>query len=369
MFLDIPCTLMRGGTSKGPYFRAQDLPSDPAERDRVLLAAMGSPHIRQVDGIGAGDTLTSKVVIVSPSTRADIDIEYLFAQVSVDQMRVDTMPNCGNMLAGVGPYSIESGLVKAQDPVTTLRILNRNTGKIVEASIQTPGGRVTYEGTVGIDGVPGTGAPIVLNFLDAAGARTGRLFPTGDRMEVVNGIDVSCLDFASPLVFIAAESFGRTAHESRQELDADKELKAGIEEIRIEIGKRAGMGDVSESVLPKVALVGTAARDGTIAARYFTPWTCHAAFAVTGALCLAAASSIPGTVPARYAQHRKLDPNLNRIEHPAGSLEIRMGPAKDSSAENPSFSVAGLVRTARPLFIGNVHVHQPSTLADVCSLP
>lgn len=356
MFLNIPCTLMRGGTSKGPYFQAHDLPSDPAERDRVLLAAMGSPHIRQVDGIGGGDTLTSKVVVVSPSTQEGIDIEYLFAQVSIDQSSVDTMPNCGNMLSGVAPFAIENGLVKPLDPVTTMRILNRNTGKIVEAVVQTPGGTVTYDGDTRIDGVPGTGAPIVLNFLDAAGAKTGRLFPTGNRIDVINGIEVTCIDFASPLVFVAAEALGRTGHEPKAELDADSELKTCLEAIRIDIAERAGLGDVRQSVLPKIALVAEAERGGTIASRYFTPWTCHSAFAVTGALCLAAASSIPGTVPARYARHRKDDPHLNSVEHPAGMLDIRMGLAADSTPEDPSFAVAGLVRTARPLFIGTVHV-------------
>lgn len=356
MFKNIPCTLMRGGTSKGPYFHSQDLPADPAERDRILLAAMGSPHIRQVDGIGGGDTLTSKVVVVSPSAQEGIDIEYLFAQVSVDQSRVDTMPNCGNMLAGVGPYAIENGLVEAQDPLTKLRILNRNTGKIVEAIVQTPGGKVTYEGDTRIDGVPGSGAPIILNFLDAAGAKTGKLFPTGQRVDVVGGIPVTCIDFASPLVFVAAEAMGRSGHETKQELDADEKLKARLEAIRIEIAIRAGLGDVSKSVLPKIALVAEPGRGGTITSRYFTPWTCHSAFAVTGALCLAAASSIAGTVPAQYARLRAEDPALVSIAHPAGMLDIRMVTDPASTAENPVFSAAGLVRTARPLFIGVAHV-------------
>lgn len=356
MFKNIPCTLMRGGTSKGPYFQAHDLPSDPVERDRTLLAAMGSPHIRQVDGIGGGDTLTSKAVVVSPSSREDIDIEYLFAQVSVDQSTVDTMPNCGNMLAGVGPFAIENGLVAAQDPVTRLRILNRNTGKIVEAVVQTPGGVVTYEGDTRIDGVPGTGAPIVLNFLDAAGAKTGKLFPTGQRIDRVHGIEVTCIDFASPLVFVAAEALGKTGHETKQELDADTALKARLEAIRLEVALRAGLGDVRQSVLPKIALVAAPGRGGTIASRYFTPWSCHSAFAVTGALCLAAAASIAGTIPARYARRSADDPDLVAIEHPAGGLDIRMAEAADSTPEVPRFAVAGLVRTARPLFVGVVHV-------------
>src|SRR4029079_9009713 len=200
MLIDIPCLLMRGGTSKGPYFLAQDLPAEPESRDRVLLAVMGSPDVRQIDGIGGGDSLTSKVVIVGPSTRPGIDIEYLFAQVAVGKGAVDTAPNCGNMLSGVGPFAIARGLVEAGDPTTTIRIFNRNTGKVIEAVVQTPGGEVTYDGDARVDGVPGTGAPIVLHFLDAAGAKTGKLLPTGHARDRVEGVDVSCVDLSSPLV-------------------------------------------------------------------------------------------------------------------------------------------------------------------------
>jgi len=351
----IPCTLMRGGTSKGPYFHGKDLPADPVERDRVLLAVMGSPHIRQVDGIGGGDSLTSKVVIVDPSIRPGIDIEYLFAQVSVDNATVDMTPNCGNMLAGVGPFAIENGLVAAGDPVTTLRILNRNTGKVVEAVIQTPGGKVTYEGNATIDGVPGTGAPILLNFLDAAGAKTGKLFPTGERVNVVDGIAVSCIDFSSPLVFVPACALGKTGYETKRELDADSALKERLESIRRQVALMAGFGDVSGKVLPKIALVAPPG-DAVIASRYFTPWTCHSAYAVTGALCLAAAASLPGTVVASVARLDPEDPERVRIEHPAGGLEIRIGAASDSTPDHPRFAIAGLVRTARPLFVGRVHI-------------
>jgi 4-oxalomesaconate tautomerase len=361
MLNTIPCTLMRGGTSKGPYFHRKDLPADPAERDRVLLAVMGSPHIRQVDGIGGGDSLTSKVVIVEPSTRPGIDIEYLFAQVSVDNATVDTTPNCGNMLAGVGPFAIENGLVPATDPVTTLRILNRNTGKVVEAVIQTPGGKVTYEGDAKIDGVPGTGAPILLNFLDAAGAKTGKLFPTGKRVNVVDGVAVSCIDFSSPLVFVPAAALGKTGYELKKDLDADQVLKAKLESIRRQVALLAGFGDVRDKVLPKVALVASPQAGGVVASRYFTPWTCHSAYAVTGALCLAAAASLPGTVVAPLARLNSGDPELIRIEHPAGTLDIRIQASTGATSGNPSFSTAGLVRTARPLFVGEVHV-PPSLL-------
>lgn len=363
MLNNIPCTLMRGGTSKGPYFHGKDLPADPAERDRVLLAVMGSPHIRQVDGIGGGDTLTSKVVIVDPSSRPGIDIEYLFAQVSVDNATVDTTPNCGNMLAGVGPFAIENGLVPATDPATTLRILNRNTGKVVEAVIQTPGGKVIYDGDARIDGVPGTGAPILLNFLDAAGAKTGRLFPTGARVNVVDGVPVSCIDFSSPLVFVPADALGKTGYETKKELDSDSALGARLESIRRQVALMAGFGDVSGKVLPKIALVAPPRGDAAIASRYFTPWTCHSAYAVTGALCLAAAASLPGTVVARVARLDPEDVERVGIEHPAGRLEIRIRPASDSTPNQPRFAMAGLVRTARPLFIGRVHV-PPS-----CALP
>lgn len=356
MLKSIPCTLMRGGTSKGPYFHAADLPADPHERDRVLLAVMGSPHARQIDGIGGGDTLTSKVVIVNTSSRPGIDIEYLFAQVSVETSTVDTTPNCGNMLSGVGPFALENGLVQAMDPVTTLRILNLNTGKVVEAVIQTPGGRVSYEGNARIDGVPGSGAPIVLNFLDAAGAKTGRLFPTGRRSDFVDGVEVSCLDFSTPLVFVAAAVLGKTGYESKRELDADDRLRSRLESIRLQVALMAGLGDVRDKVLPKIALVAPPQHDGVVASRYFTPWNCHSAYAVTGALCLAAAASMPGTVVHRLARFNPGDPTLVTIEQPAGKLDIRMQAGPTSTAADPVFVSAGLVRTARRLFRGVVHV-------------
>jgi len=289
MLIGIPCRVMRGGTSKGPFFLASDLPQDPALRDRTLLAVMGSEHIRQIDGIGGGDSLTSKAVMVSGSTRPGVDIEYLFAQVAVGGDTVDTAPNCGNMLAAVGPFAIESGLVSATSPQTMLRIFNRNTGKIVEAIVQTPGGKVTYAGDTAIDGVPGRSAPVVLNFLDGAGAKTGALLPTGRVIDVIEGVDVSCVDFASPLVMIAAAALGKTGHEAKAALDSDRQLFERVEAIRLEASRRMGLGDATGKVLPKVALLAPPARGGTIASRYLTPWTCHAAHAVTGALCVAAA--------------------------------------------------------------------------------
>jgi 2-methylaconitate cis-trans-isomerase PrpF len=345
--------VMRGGTSKGPFFLASDLPEDPARRDRTLLAVMGSEHIRQIDGIGGGDSLTSKAVIVSGSTRAGIDVEYLFAQVAVGGDTVDTAPNCGNMLAAVGPFAIERRLVPTTSPQTTLRIFNRNTGKIVEAIVQTPGGKVTYAGDTEIDGVPGRSAPVVLNFLDGAGAKTGALLPTGRPIDVIRGIDVSCVDFASPLVLIAAAALGKTGHESKAALDADRQLFERVEAIRLEASKRMGLGDATGKVLPKVALLAPAAHEGSIASRYLTPWTCHAAHAVTGALCVAAACHVPGSVAKRIARGAR---ETIVIEHPAGKIQARVEAAQSMAGASPAILRAGVVRTARLLLAGRVFV-------------
>lgn len=350
--------VMRGGTSKGPYFHAKDLPDDPVARDQTLLSLMGSPHHRQIDGIGGGDSLTSKVVIVNKSERPGIDIDYLFAQVSIESSTVDTTPNCGNMLAGVGPFALETGLVPAQSPETRLRVFNKNTSKVVEVVVQTPGGKVSYDGTTTIDGVPGQGAPIALNFLNATGAKTGKLFPTGSPLDVIDGVAVSLVDFATPLIFVPADQLGKTGHETKAELDQDQALKARLESIRLQMAEKAGFGDVRTKVLPKIALVAPPRQGGVIASRYFTPWTCHSAYAVTGALCLSAAAVLPGTVVELLAQRRQDDPLWVRIEHPAGRTDIRLTLAAAEEGQlsdgMPEIVAAGLIRTARKLFTGQV---------------
>jgi 2-methylaconitate cis-trans-isomerase PrpF len=350
--------VMRGGTSKGPFFLASDLPEDPVQRDHTLLAVMGSEHIRQIDGIGGGDSLTSKAVIVSRSSRPGVDIEYLFAQVAVGGNTVDTAPNCGNMLAAVGPFAIERGLLNASPRETVLRIFNRNTGKIVEAIVQTPGGKVTYAGDTAIDGVPGRGAPVVLSFLDGAGAKTGALLPTGRAIDVVDGVDVSCVDFASPLVLIAAAALGKSGHESKATLNADRQLFQRVEMIRLEASRRMGLGDATGTVLPKVALLAPPARGGTISSRYLTPWTCHAAHAVTGALCVAAACRVPGSVADQVAAGGR---DMIVIEHPAGKIETRIEVASSTASDAPTIVRAGVVRTARLLLAGRVFVTLPAT--------
>ena len=356
----IPCVLMRGGTSRGPYFLASDLPADPAKRDAVLLAVMGSPHALQVDGIGGSNTLTSKVAIVSRSQHEAADVDYLFAQVSVNEAFVDTKPNCGNMLAGVGPFAIETGLVQAKSPTTLVRIYNVNTETLVEAIVQTPGGEVQYEGETRIDGVSDPAAPIKLTFLDALGAVTGKLLPTGSALDTIQGVEATCIDMAMPLVIMAAEAFGKTGKESPQELDADRALMQRIEAIRLEAGRRMGMGDVSKLVVPKPALVSRPAQGGGITSRYFTPHACHKAHAVTGALAVATAAVLPGTVASRLVEPKGFSGGVLAIEHPSGRIEVDL--VTDRSGAEPVVERASFVRTARRIFDG--HVYVPAALLD-----
>ena len=351
---------MRGGTSRGPYFLASDLPVDPAKRDAVLLSVMGSPHALQVDGIGGSNTLTSKVAIVSPSKHEGADVDYLFAQVSVTEAFVDTKPNCGNMLAGVGPFAIESGLVKAKDPSTLVRIFNVNTQTLVEAVVQTPGGEVQYEGATRIDGVADPAAPIKLTFLDALGAVTGKLLPTGNALDTIQGVETSCIDMAMPLVIMAAEALGKSGKEKPQELDADRALMQRIESIRLEAGRRMGMGDVAKLVVPKPALVSRPAQGGNIASRYFTPHACHKTHAVTGALAVATAAVLPGSVANRYLEPRGFSGGVLAIEHPSGRIEVDL--VTDRSGATPVVERASFVRTARRIFEG--HVYVPAALLD-----
>jgi 4-oxalomesaconate tautomerase len=351
----IPCVLMRGGTSKGPFFLADDLPSEREALERVLLAAMGSPDTRQIDGIGGADTLTSKIAIISKSTRADAEIDYLFAQCSVDKAMVDFSPNCGNMLAAVGPYAIETGLVQPEAPTTRVRIHNVNTGAVIVATIQTPDGRVNYEGTASIHGVPGTAAPVYLEFSNIVGSKTGKLFPTGAPMDMIDGLEATCIDVAMPMVLMKASDFGISGYESKAELDANRELIARFEKIRLQAGLLMGLGDVSASVVPKVGLLSAPrAAGGTITSRYFVPWNCHAAHAVTGALGLGAAIMLRGTVAQQVAAVPAGPFADIVVEHPGGS----MGVAIETIGEGGAMTIKGgsFLRTARLLFAGEVFV-------------
>jgi 4-oxalomesaconate tautomerase len=349
----IPCIFMRGGTSRGPYFRAEDLPADTATRDRVLLAAMGSPDLRQIDGLGGADTLTSKVAIVSKSTRPGVDVDFLFAQVDIGKPIVDTSPSCGNMLAGVAPFALESGMIPAQDGETRVMIYNVNTEARIEAIVQTPGRAVSYAGDARIDGVPGTAAPIVLNFMDVVGSVAGKMLPTGNERDTIDGIDVTCIDVAMPMILLRAKDLGLTGYEGRAEINPNKALFGRIEPIRLEAGRRMGFGDCSEKVIPKVGLLSPPREGGTIASRYLTPHALHAAHAVTGAVCVSTACALEGTIAHELATPDDSNPRTIWIEHPSGQVDVRL----QTTGKGPDMEVvAGTLRTARPIMRGEVLV-------------
>jgi len=350
----IPCVMMRGGTSKGAYFLAGDLPADPADRDRVLLAAMGSPDVRQIDGIGGADPLTSKVAVISRCADPDADVDYLFAQVVVDQPTVDVSPTCGNILAGVGPFAIEQGLVPARDGETVVRIHMVNTGSLVEATVQTPGGEVAYEGAAHIDGVPGDAAPVMLNFLDVAGSTCGALLPTGRVRDEIEGIAVTCIDNGMPVVVMRADALVRTGYESRDALNADAELKARLEAIRLKAGPLMGLGDVTAKVVPKMTMVAPPRAGGAVSSRTFIPHVCHAAIGVLGAVSVATACVLDGAPAHEVAAVPAGNPKLISVEHPSGEFSVELDIAKRDGAVE--VRRAALLRTARRLFEGHVLV-------------
>ncbi len=350
----IPCVIMRGGTSRGPFFQTSDLPSDTATRDAVLLSVMGSPHEIQVDGIGGSHSVTSKVAMISKSQRPGVDVDYLFAQVEINEQRVDTKPNCGNMLVAVGPFAIDQGLIPAKDGETPVRIFNVNTQSMVEAIVQTPGGEVNYEGTASIDGVPGTAAPVGINFTAAIGSVTKKLLPTGKPLDVIDGMEVSCVDVAMPVILMRAEAFGKTGYETANELDADKELFQRMETIRIKAGAMMGMGDVSKSVVPKISLLAKPRHGGTISSRFFVPYSCHKAHPVTGTVCLASACAIPGTLAEKLTSRVEAPQGIIEIEHPSGKIAIDLD--ADFSNGKQELRRAALIRTARRIFEGKVNV-------------
>lgn len=352
--LRIPCVLMRGGTSRGPFFLSSDLPADPAQRDAVLIGAMGAGHELQVDGIGGGHPLTSKVAIVGRSKQAGADVDYLFAQVDVKSRSVDTSPNCGNMLSGVGPFAIEAGLVRASEGRTTVRIFNVNTGKLIEASIATPGGEVTYDGDTAIDGVPGSAAPVYLTFLDAVGSKTGKLLPSGAPVDVIDGVPVTLVDAAMPLMLVRAADLGKTCAETPAELEADRDFMTRLEALRVKAGHLMGIPDAADRVIPKPALIAPPRRGGVLSVRYFTPHQCHKSLAITGSVALGMACVTEGTLAAGIAG--RIDPPVTlSFEHPSGQIEARL-----DLREGLPYPVASLVRTARRLFEGTVLVKQAS---------
>lgn len=351
----VPCSVMRGGTSKGLYFLASDLPADTAARDRFLLAAMGSPDAREIDGMGGGHPLTSKVAVVSKSTREGIDVDYLFLQVWPDRAEVSDQQNCGNILAGVGPFAIERGLVAAQSDLTPVSIFMVNTEAKATAFVETPGGVVNYDGTARIDGVPGFHAPVNINFEDVAGSSCGSLLPTGNVVDVVNGVEVTCIDNGMPVVCLNAADFGITGYETPEELEANAELRAKVEAIRLAVGERMNLGDVTNKTVPKMSLLSPAKEGGLINTRTFIPHRAHEAIGVLGAVSVATACMLPGSVAHQIAGLTEAADELNiEVEHPTGFFTVQM--QVDNSGPQLVVTKSALLRTARMLMSGNIFV-------------
>jgi 4-oxalomesaconate tautomerase len=344
--IGVPCMWMRGGTSKGAYFIAEDLPTDTGARDALLLAAMGSPDPRQIDGMGGANPLTSKVAVVKRSQRSGVDVDYLFLQVFVDQPTVTDAQNCGNMLAGVGPFAIERGLVAATGHETLVRIYMENTGQVALARVQTPAGRVTYIGDARIDGVPGTSAPIPITFAETAGSSCGALLPTGNSVDQIEGIDCTLIDNGMPCVVMRAADLGVSGTEAPAVLEADTALRARLEAIRLKAGPLMNLGDVSDSSVPKMTMVSAPTAGGAISTRTFIPHHCHDAIGVLGAVSVATACLLPTGPAAELAQVPGGEEQLISVEHPTGEMSV-IATISDGQVTN-----AAVLRTARKLMDG-----------------
>ncbi|WP_170560191.1 4-oxalomesaconate tautomerase [Ruegeria atlantica] len=349
----IPYVFMRGGTSRGPYFRRSDLPEDRDKLADVLVAALGAGQALNIDGIGGGNAVTTKVAMLSVSEDDWADIDYFFAQVSVDERLVDFKPTCGNILSGVGPAAIEMGLLQPNGDETEIRIRAVNTGARVVAKVQTPSGELVYEGDAEIAGVPGHSAPVQLSFMGVVGSATGAFLPTGKLRDTVQGIELTCMDVAMPMAIARAADFGLTGYESAEELDANRAFFDRMEAVRIEAGKLMGMGDVSKSVTPKFGLMAPAREGGTLAVRYFMPWKTHPTMAVTGAQCMASCALTPGTMADGLLDRPDSSPAEVVLEHASGKIDVLVDFSNDGEFNVIS---AGLVRTARKLADGHVYV-------------
>jgi 4-oxalomesaconate tautomerase len=349
----VPCLLMRGGTSKGTYFLASDLPADPAERDKALLAIMGSPDKRQIDGVGGAHPLTSKVAIIKKSERPGIDVDYLFVQVFVDEAKASTSQNCGNILAGVGPYAIEQGLVEAQDGETLVTVYMENTDSVARQRILTPGRKVQYHGDAAIDGVPGTHAPIMIEFLDVAGSSCGALFPSGNFVDEVNGLKVTMVDNGMPCVLVDAKDLGLQGDESIPELEGNEPLKQTIEALRLACGPLMNLGDVKDKTVPKMFIISPAKNGGLVNTRSFIPFRVHDAIGVLAAASVAAAVNVPGAVGHSFANIPEGRKRLCEVEHPTGSMGVEVVLHDDPAVLEPQSS--SIMRTARLLMSGTVY--------------
>ena len=345
----VRCMWMRGGTSKGGYFLTEDLPDNQAQRDAFLMRAMGSPDPRQIDGMGGADPLTSKIAVVRKSDRPAVDVDYLFLQVSVDEPLVSDAQNCGNLLAGVGPFAIARGLVTAQSPTTEVRIFMENTGQIAVARIETQNGEINEEGSASIDGVPGTAAPIALTFQDTAGSSCGLLLPSGQAKDTINGVDVTMIDNGMPCVVLRAEDIGITGHETPAELEGKTELRQKLETLRLACGPLMNLGDVTKKTVPKMTMVSRAQNGGAISTRTFIPHRCHKSIGVLGAVSVATACLIPESTAFDLAQRGSGTERYLSIEHPSGEMTVVAG-----LDDQDNVKTAAILRTARKLMDGEI---------------
>jgi len=344
----VQCMWMRGGTSKGGFFLASDVPQNPRERDAFLLKVMGSPDERQIDGMGGADPLTSKVAIVSKSERQGVHVDYLFLQISVDKALVSNVQNCGNILAGVAPFAIERGLVEAGMKTTRVSIFMENTGQTAIATVETPGGRPSYEGGAHIDGVPGTSAPILLEFMDTAGSSCGTLLPTGRPMDVVEGIEVTMIDNGMPCVVLRAVDMGVSGYEEREELEANSEVRAKLEQVRLQCGARMNLGDVKDKTVPKMLMVSSPAKGGAISTRTFIPHRCHSSIGVFAGVSVATAIFLEGSPAHQLGTLPDGDIKSIELEHPTGMTTIVV------TFSGGEVKTASVLRTANKLMDGVV---------------
>ena len=349
MFNAAPCMWMRGGTSKGGFFLAEDLPEDIKSRDAFLLSVMGSPDKRQIDGMGGADPLTSKVAVVGKSNRAGVDVDYTFLQVMVDQAIVSDAQNCGNMLAAVAPFAIERGLIAAKSDQTAVTIYMANTGKTAIATVATPDGMVSYHGDARIDGVPGSASPVTIEFSDTAGSSCGALLPTGNRVDIIDGVEVTLIDNGMPCVVIKAKDMDISGTETREMLEANDKLRATLEKIRLQAGPLMNLGDVREKTVPKMTMISPALNKGAISTRTFIPHRCHASIGVLGAVSIATACVLQGSVASDMADIPDGNPKILKIEHPIGETTILADLDKSGNVTK-----AAILRTARKLFDGEI---------------
>jgi 4-oxalomesaconate tautomerase len=349
--------MFRGGSSKGLFFKADDLPANDESRDKIIMAAMegvGQGDLRQIDGMGGANSLTSKVAIVSLSKNKNADIDYLFLQVVVGKGKISATQTCGNILAAVVPFAVECGMIKANNEITSAKVNMVNTGGICEVTIETPGGKVNYAGNAKVDGVPGAAAPVICNYLDTAGATCGSLLPTGNIKDTVDGIEITCIDNGMPVVIINAAGLGITGYESPAELDGNETLKNKLESIRLQIGPKMNLGNVTEKTVPKMCIVSRAKNGGAINTRTFIPHVCHEAIGVLGAVSVASACMLKGSVTENIALQKQDKKNNLSIEHPTGEFTIQLGINNENG--EISFNKSVVIRTARLISRGEVFI-------------